>query len=83
MSLGTVVKCPGTYVQYGFDIFKRSVNNEFNLGQGVIVKRPAYSDFIFANAMRSKNYISAECKSITTHFKRIYISTLVTLVLIH
>jgi deoxyadenosine/deoxycytidine kinase len=27
-----------------------------------VLKRPIYSDFIFANAMRAKNYISAECK---------------------
>jgi len=32
----------------------------FNTGQGVVMKRPVHTDFIFANAMRDKNFIGPE-----------------------
>lgn len=42
-------------------------NLYFFLGQGVVLERSPHTDFVFVNAMRTKNYISPECKRILTY----------------
>lgn len=41
-------------------------SKKFILGQGVVLERSVYSDFVFVNAMRSKNFIGPECRNFST-----------------
>ncbi|KAH7730915.1 CRE-NUO-4 protein [Aphelenchoides avenae] len=43
-----------------WDQYLNALAHIFNTGQGVVLERSVYSDFVFVNAMRSKDYISAE-----------------------
>ncbi|KAK5982642.1 Deoxynucleoside kinase [Trichostrongylus colubriformis] len=43
-----------------FDQFLNAVAHILNTGQGVVLERSPYSDFVFVNAMRSKNFIGHE-----------------------
>lgn len=44
-----------------FDQYFNALAHIFNTGQGVVLERSVFSDCIFANAMRSKNYLGPEC----------------------
>ncbi|ETN69380.1 deoxynucleoside kinase [Necator americanus] len=43
-----------------FDQFLNAVAHILNTGQGVVLERTPYSDFVFVNAMRSKNFVGHE-----------------------
>lgn len=43
-----------------FDQFLNACAHIMNTGQGVVLERSPYSDFVFVNAMRVKNYIGHE-----------------------
>ncbi|RCN48007.1 deoxynucleoside kinase [Ancylostoma caninum] len=43
-----------------FDQYLNAVAHILNTGQGVVLERTPYSDFVFVNAMRSKNYVGHE-----------------------
>uniref|UniRef100_A0A915B7T7 NADH dehydrogenase [ubiquinone] 1 alpha subcomplex subunit 10, mitochondrial n=3 Tax=Parascaris univalens TaxID=6257 RepID=A0A915B7T7_PARUN len=43
-----------------FDQYLNAVAHILNTGQGVVLERSPHSDFVFANAMRAKNYIGPE-----------------------
>uniref|UniRef100_A0A0N4ZX08 NADH dehydrogenase [ubiquinone] 1 alpha subcomplex subunit 10, mitochondrial n=1 Tax=Parastrongyloides trichosuri TaxID=131310 RepID=A0A0N4ZX08_PARTI len=43
-----------------FDQYLNALAHILNTGQGVVLERSPYSDFVFANAMRAKNYIGLE-----------------------
>lgn len=44
-----------------FDQYLNALAHILNTGQGVVLERTPHSDFVFANAMRDKNYIGHEC----------------------
>ncbi|CAJ0953842.1 unnamed protein product, partial [Mesorhabditis belari] len=43
-----------------FDQYLNALAHIMNTGQGVVLERAPHSDFVFANAMRAKNYIGHE-----------------------
>ncbi|CAI4229070.1 unnamed protein product [Auanema sp. JU1783] len=49
-----------------FDQYLNALAHILNSGQGVVLERSPFSDFVFANAMREKNYIGLE------YFKHYY-----------
>ncbi|UMM23848.1 hypothetical protein L5515_004359 [Caenorhabditis briggsae] len=49
-----------------FDQYLNALAHILNTGQGVVLERTPHSDFVFANAMRDKNYIGHE------YFKHYY-----------
>uniref|UniRef100_A0A915DTI2 Deoxynucleoside kinase domain-containing protein n=1 Tax=Ditylenchus dipsaci TaxID=166011 RepID=A0A915DTI2_9BILA len=49
-----------------FEQYANALAHILNTGQGVVLERSVYADFVFANAMRSQNYIGEE------YFKHYY-----------
>ncbi|MFH4975498.1 hypothetical protein AB6A40_002207, partial [Gnathostoma spinigerum] len=43
-----------------FDQYLNAIAHILNTGQGVVLERTPHTDFVFANAMRAKNYIGPE-----------------------
>uniref|UniRef100_A0AC35UBE6 NADH dehydrogenase [ubiquinone] 1 alpha subcomplex subunit 10, mitochondrial n=1 Tax=Rhabditophanes sp. KR3021 TaxID=114890 RepID=A0AC35UBE6_9BILA len=46
--------------QSKFDQYLNALAHIINTGQGVVMERSPYSDFVFANAMKANNYIGTE-----------------------
>lgn len=42
--------------------YLNAVAHIFNTGQGVVLERSPYSDFVFANALKAKGFISTPCE---------------------
>uniref|UniRef100_A0A6V7TTQ7 NADH dehydrogenase [ubiquinone] 1 alpha subcomplex subunit 10, mitochondrial n=1 Tax=Meloidogyne enterolobii TaxID=390850 RepID=A0A6V7TTQ7_MELEN len=49
-----------TIYQCRFDQYLNALAHILNTGQGVVLERSLYSDFVFVNAMREKDWISPE-----------------------
>ncbi|KAF7637369.1 dNK domain-containing protein [Meloidogyne graminicola] len=49
-----------TIYQCRFDQYLNALAHIFNTGQGVVLEKSIYSDFVYANAMREKDWISPE-----------------------
>ncbi|KAL7077633.1 hypothetical protein ACQ4LE_003134 [Meloidogyne hapla] len=49
-----------TIYQSRFDQYLNALAHILNTGQGVVLERSIYSDFVFVNAMREKDWISPE-----------------------
>ena len=47
--------------QCRFDQYLNALAHIMNTGQGVVLERSPYSDFVFTNAMRAKNFIGHNC----------------------
>uniref|UniRef100_A0AC34F395 Deoxynucleoside kinase domain-containing protein n=1 Tax=Panagrolaimus sp. ES5 TaxID=591445 RepID=A0AC34F395_9BILA len=51
-----------------FDQYLNAFAHVLNTGQGVVLERSPFSDFVFTNALKAKDYIGIECKN----FKHYY-----------
>lgn len=45
-----------------FEQYMNALIHIVNTGQGVVLENSVYTDFVFLNAMRSKDHISLPCK---------------------
>lgn len=70
--LALVRSCSGEYFVHCYfispthSIALNTASVPICLGQGVVLERSPYSDFVFVNAMRVKNYIGHECRFLQT-----------------
>lgn len=49
------------YITLWMFLAESNLLTSLHSGQGVVLERSPHSDFVFANAMRAKNYIGPEC----------------------
>jgi len=53
-----------------FEQYMNALAHIFNTGQGVVLERSVYSEFVFTNAMRKKNFISPEYFRFYYYFRK-------------